>query len=203
MNCLKFDISVRLWLYPSSSYGPEAGNFPPYFSGICKCSIPFRLQLNIFNVFFSVWVIVRVFVRVDVTYILPPGFPLKTMHFPHTTCSYFPYDSYNKNHYLLAVPWLINLSSRIKHIFCGSFRLYIVVLPSPTYLFTAGAEGFYFHLITFKHTPQSVGPLWTRDRLGAETSTWQHKHCTRNKHQCPRWDSNSRSQQALGRRPTP
>jgi hypothetical protein len=75
------------------------------------------------------------------------------------------------------------------------------VLPSSTYLFTVGVEGFYFHLITLKHTSQSVGLLWTRDRPVAETSTWQHKHCTRDKHPCPRWDSNPRSQQALGRRP--
>jgi hypothetical protein len=37
----------------------------------------------------------------------------------------------------------------------------------------------FFHLITLRHTPQSVGLLWTRDRPVAETSTWQHKHCTR------------------------
>jgi hypothetical protein len=37
----------------------------------------------------------------------------------------------------------------------------------------------WFHLITLRHTPQSVGLLWTRDRPVAETSTWQHKHCTR------------------------
>jgi hypothetical protein len=30
---------------------------------------------------------------------------------------------------------------------------------------------FIFHFITLKHTPQSVGLLWTRDRPGAETST--------------------------------
>jgi hypothetical protein len=54
-----------------------------------------------------------------------------------------------------------------------------LVLPSSTYLFTAGVEGFYFHLITLRHTPQSVGLLWVRDRPVAETSTWQHKHCTR------------------------
>jgi hypothetical protein len=30
---------------------------------------------------------------------------------------------------------------------------------------------FYFHLITLRHTPQSVGLLWTRDRPVAETST--------------------------------
>ena len=50
--------------------------------------------------------------------------------------------------------------------------------------------------------PQSVGLLWTSDRLVAETSTWQHTTCT-DKHPCPRWDSNPQSQQASGCRPTP
>jgi hypothetical protein len=31
------------------------------------------------------------------------------------------------------------------------------VLPSSTYLFTAGVEVVYFHLITLRHTPHSVG----------------------------------------------
>jgi hypothetical protein len=52
-------------------------------------------------------------------------------------------------------------------------KLYsFVVLPSSTYLFTVGVEGFYyFHLITLRHTSQSVGLLWARDRPVAETST--------------------------------
>jgi hypothetical protein len=54
------------------------------------------------------------------------------------------------------------------------WRIRFVVLPSSTYLFTVGVEGFYFHLITLKHTTQSVGLLWARDRPVAETSTWQH-----------------------------
>jgi hypothetical protein len=37
-------------------------------------------------------------------------------------------------------------------------------------------------------TPQSVGLLWTRDQLVAETSTWQHTTLTTDKHPCPRWD---------------
>jgi hypothetical protein len=44
-------------------------------------------------------------------------------------------------------------------------------LPSSTYLFTAGVEVVYFHLITLRHTPQSVGLLWTRDRPVPGTST--------------------------------
>jgi hypothetical protein len=46
----------------------------------------------------------------------------------------------------------------------------VVVLPSSTCSFTAGVEVVYFHLITLKHTPQSVGLLGTRDRPVAETS---------------------------------
>jgi hypothetical protein len=50
--------------------------------------------------------------------------------------------------------------------------------PSLFYLLVhSRCRGFlWFHLITIKHTPQSVGLLWTRDRPVAETSTWQHKH---------------------------
>jgi hypothetical protein len=40
-------------------------------------------------------------------------------------------------------------------------------------------------LITLKHTPQSVGLHWTRDRPVAETSTSQHKHCTRQTAKAP------------------
>jgi hypothetical protein len=60
---------------------------------------------------------------------------------------------------------------------CVSFRF--AVLPSSTYLFTAGVKVVYFHLITLRYTPQLVGLLWTRDRPVVETSTWQNKHCTR------------------------
>ena len=38
--------------------------------------------------------------------------------------------------------------------------------------------------------PQSVGLLWTRDQLIAETSTWQHTTLTTNRHPCPWRDSN-------------
>jgi hypothetical protein len=40
-----------------------------------------------------------------------------------------------------------------------------------TCLFTVGVEVFVFSLITLRHTPQSVGLLWTRDRPVAEIST--------------------------------
>jgi hypothetical protein len=54
----------------------------------------------------------------------------------------------------------------------------IVSFRSPylLYLLTVGVEVCVFHLITLRHTPQSLGLLWTRDRPVAETSTWQHKH---------------------------
>jgi hypothetical protein len=43
--------------------------------------------------------------------------------------------------------------------------------PYLIYLLTVGVEVVYYHLITLRHTPQSVGLLWTRDRPVAETST--------------------------------
>ena len=51
---------------------------------------------------------------------------------------------------------------------------------------------------TWQHTTQSVGLLWTSDQLVAGTSTWQHTTRTTDKHPCPRWDSNARSQQVSG-----
>jgi hypothetical protein len=53
------------------------------------------------------------------------------------------------------------------------------------------------------HTQQSVGLLWTSDQNVAETSIWQHTTHTTDRHPSPRRDSNLRSQQASGRRPTP
>jgi len=52
-------------------------------------------------------------------------------------------------------------------------------------------------------TPHSVGLLWTSDQPDAETSTSQHTTLKRERHLCPRWDSNPQSQQASGGRPTP
>jgi hypothetical protein len=43
--------------------------------------------------------------------------------------------------------------------------------PSLFYPLTVAVEVVYFHFITLRHTPQSVGVLWTRDRPVAETST--------------------------------
>jgi hypothetical protein len=50
-----------------------------------------------------------------------------------------------------------------------------------------------FTITHFLDTPHSVGLLWTRDQLVAETSTWQHTTLTRDRHPCPRQDSNPQS----------
>jgi hypothetical protein len=51
-------------------------------------------------------------------------------------------------------------------------------------------------------TPHSAGPLWTSDQSDAETSTWQHRTITRDRHQCPERDLNPQSQQASGHKHT-
>jgi hypothetical protein len=48
--------------------------------------------------------------------------------------------------------------------------------PYIFYLLTVGVKVVYFRVITLRHTPQSVGLLWKRDRPVAEISTRQHKH---------------------------
>jgi hypothetical protein len=60
--------------------------------------------------------------------------------------------------------------------------------------------GFY---ITHNDTPQSVGLFWTCDQPVTENSTWQNITITTDRHPCLRWNSNPKSQQASGRRPTP
>jgi hypothetical protein len=51
-------------------------------------------------------------------------------------------------------------------------------------------------------TIHSVSLLWTSDWTLADTSTSQHTTLTRDKHPCPRRNSNPQSQQAKSRRPT-
>jgi hypothetical protein len=48
-----------------------------------------------------------------------------------------------------------------------------------------------------------VGLLLTSDRPNAKTPMWQSTTFTRDRHPCPRQDSNSQSQQVNGGRPTP
>jgi hypothetical protein len=83
-----------------------------------------------------------------------------------------------------------------------SFRF---LSPYLFYLLTAGIEVVYFHLITLRHTLQSVGLLWTWDRPVAETCTWQHKHSQETKIHAPRGirthDTRKRSAADLRLRP--
>jgi hypothetical protein len=75
--------------------------------------------------------------------------------------------------------------------------------PDRFYLRTVGVEVVYFSLdhtqthTTVGRTPLDEGAARRRD-LYLTTQT-----LARDKHPCTRWDSNPRSQQALGRRPTP
>jgi hypothetical protein len=70
--------------------------------------------------------------------------------------------------------------------------------PYLFYLLTVNVDVVYCHLITFRHTSHSAGLLCTRERPIAEISTWQHKHSQETNIHAPLWDSNPRSQQALG-----
>jgi hypothetical protein len=92
-----------------------------------------------------------------------------------------------------------NLSARKTWSLKSSFRF--VVLMSST--FSQQVSRFFFSLdrtethITVGRTPLDEGSAPHRE-LCLTTQTF-----TRDKHPCPRQDSNPRSQQALGRRPTP
>jgi hypothetical protein len=74
------------------------------------------------------------------------------------------------------------------------FCFFVFVLVRLDSLIWAWASSFRwgFMVTHIWDTPQSVGLLWTRDQLVAETSTWQHTTLTRDRHPCPRWDSNPR-----------
>jgi len=67
-------------------------------------------------------------------------------------------------------------------------------LRGPWPLLCSGSE------ITIRH-PTLGKFLCTSDRPGAVTNTWQHTTLTRDRHRCPRRDSNPQSQQASGCRP--
>ena len=55
---------------------------------------------------------------------------------------------------------------------------------------------------SYSDTPHLIRLLWTSDQPDIQNSTWQHKTITRDRHPCPRWESNPQFQQANGRRPT-
>ena len=63
-------------------------------------------------------------------------------------------------------------------------------------------RGLLLQLITLSNI-QLVGLLWTRDRPVADTSTYTIYNTQKRQPSIPRWDSNVRSQQANGHRPTP
>jgi len=63
-------------------------------------------------------------------------------------------------------------------------------------------RGLLLHLITLNDThthththTHSVGLFWMRDLSVAGTCTWQHAKFSRDRHPCPRWNSNPQSYQ--------
>jgi len=83
----------------------------------------------------------------------------------------------------------------------GATQPIVVVFSQPgSGLWPPRVRGYW---ITHSDASQSVGLLWTNDQCVAETSTWQHTTLTIDKLPWPGWDSNPRSQQTSGRRPTP
>jgi hypothetical protein len=62
--------------------------------------------------------------------------------------------------------------------------------PSPSGPGPPLSRDFY---ITLNDALRSVRLFWTNDQLVAETYTRQHTTLTRDKHPCPRWDSNAQS----------
>ena len=83
----------------------------------------------------------------------------------------------------------------------GPRNSFFLSLTSSTHSFV-GVE---CYCSTWSHsdTLHSVGILWTQDRPVAETSTWQNKSVTTDRHPCLRRDSNPQFRQANGRRRTP
>jgi hypothetical protein len=100
-------------------------------------------------------------------------------------------------------------SQTTSHYFRHSGHLNSPPLTVPLFFFygSAAPVGPDFYILevsrSYSDTPQYVGLLWTSDRSDTETSTWQHTTLTRGRHSCPRRDSNPKSQEANGRRPTP
>ena len=83
-----------------------------------------------------------------------------------------------------------------------SFFLYLSLdLCLPTH---PGCRWLSLHLIIFSIThTYSVGLPWVRDWSVTETSTCHHTTFIRDRHPCPRRNSNPQSQQANGSRHTP
>jgi hypothetical protein len=124
--------------------------------------------------------------------------------------SHNPSIKFKKISQNLATRWIFQSPERGRSVFlehsCGYSNhtelLYIIFSGSAAQrgLWPPCSRGF---VITHDDPQQLVGLLWMSDQLVTRTSTWQHTIHTTDKHPCPRWDSNSRLQQASGRRPTP
>jgi hypothetical protein len=82
-----------------------------------------------------------------------------------------------------------------------SENAYFAVLPSSTYPQQV-SRLFIFTWSHSRHTQHSVGLLWTR--IGpSQRPLPDNTNTVQDKYQCPRWNSNPRSQQALCRGITP
>ena len=73
---------------------------------------------------------------------------------------------------------------------------------SPQWAKVSSLSRLHGHTQTHTHT-HAVGLLWTSGQSDADTSTWQHTPLRRDRHPCPRRDSNPKSQKASGRTPPP
>ena len=107
-------------------------------------------------------------------------------------------DVFNLGAHLPFCPVILTILATVQYFsfFGGGF---LAQQPPPV------GQGLPIHEISRSHSdsPQSLGLLWTNDQLVAETSTWHHTTLTKTNIHAPRWDSNPRSQQESGRRPTP
>jgi len=109
----------------------------------------------------------------------------------------------NRQHILLR-----NLRHQTGHLNQSSFFHILTKYFNKAYLISSTAQrpcwarpphywGFTITLIQ-----QSVRLLWMSDRPDAETSIWKHTTLTRDRHPCPRLESNPKYQQVRGRRHT-
>ena len=83
---------------------------------------------------------------------------------------------------------------------CGAKRSSsVLILVWPLIPTHCRCSGGIFHMITHTHTHTHS---WQNSSgQGIRPSVWQHTTFTRDKHPCPRWDSNPHSQQTSGLRP--
>jgi hypothetical protein len=66
---------------------------------------------------------------------------------------------------------IITVNKGAKEIIKQDRKHIVAVVVTPSTYSQYVSRYFAFHLITLKHTPQSVGLLWTTDRPIAETTT--------------------------------